>query len=137
MKTTAKILLGAAALGAGYLIYKKLRKPKPSAPAPTTNGPQMGDGGLTPQSDDINVAPDIGCSGVYNNSCGNINWPNVALNMYCCGEQVYRFQRALNEYQSFGLVEDGKYGNQTRLAHETVLSQQATPPNFPGVNFSF
>ena len=39
--------------------------------------------------------------------------------------------------QAFGLVEDGKYGPATLQAHEAIRSQQAIPPSFPGVNFSF
>ena len=136
------VLLVGAALVVGYLLLKN-RKPKPTPPAPTTNGREVGDGNLPSDGSDPTFTPcapvamDYGCSGNYQDTCGTINFGNPQSNVGCCGEMVYKFQCALNQYQAFGLEEDGQYGPLTLQAHQTIRSQAAIPPNFPGVNFSF
>ena len=136
MNKTATFLLVGAALVGGYLLLKKRNKPTPQGP--TTNGPQIGDGDLATPAEPIPpVEDDFGCGGNFQDVCGTINFVNPASNVGCCGKQVYNFQHRLNQYGAFGLVEDGKYGNTTKQAHDTVRSGQAIPPDFPGVNFSF
>lgn len=143
MSNLAKTLLALAVLAVGYMVYKRLKKKPMPTPGPTTNGPQMGDGNLPSDGSDPTFTPcepvamDYGCSGNYQDACGTINFTNPQANTGCCGEMVYKFQCALNQYQAFGLEEDGKYGPMTLQAHQTIRSQQATPPSFPGVNFSF
>ncbi len=145
MSKTGKVILSLAVLGIAYVVYRRFRARRKGEGVfnTVTNGPQIGDGGLVNGGGDPTLVPcapvamDYGCDATYNNTCGSINFINPSINTGCCGEQVYRFQCALNQRQAFGLVEDGKYGPATLQAHEAIRSQQAIPPSFPGVNFSF
>jgi len=140
MSKTAKVVVALTMLGVAYFLYRKLRNGGPKPLNTSTNGPQIGDGGLdAPQDTSPMVDVNYGCvsGSAYANTCTSINFTNPDANMGCCGRQVYNFQKALNEYQAFGLVEDGQYGSNTKIAHQAIRSQQAIPPDFPGVNFSF
>lgn len=144
MSKTGKVILILAVLAVAYFVYRRVRNNRSTnIPNSPTNGPQIGDGDLVNSGGDPTFVPcapvamDFGCDANYNDTCGSINFINPASNTGCCGEQVYRFQCALNQRQAFGLVEDGKYGPATLQAHETIRSQQAIPPSFPGVTFSF
>jgi hypothetical protein len=140
MSNLAKALLVVATLAVAYMIFRKVKGgPKPLTP-PSTNGPQIGSGDLgTTGAPTTQVDVNYGCvsGSAYANTCTTINFTNPQSNMGCCGRQVYNFQVALNNYQAFGLEEDGKYGPATLQAHQAIRSQQAIPPDLPGVNFSF
>ena len=141
MSKTAKILLSLAVLGVAYVVYRKIRKSRTTTLVPnSTNGPQIGDGGLD-TAPDVSTTVDVnyGCvsGSAYANTCTTINFTNPDANMGCCGRQVYNLQRGLNQLLSLGLVEDGKYGTATKQGHVQARQAAATPTDFPGVNFSF
>ena len=141
MSKTAKILLSLAVLGVAYVVYRKIRKSRTTTLVPnSTNGPQIGDGGLpSGGSSEPPVDTNFGCvsGSAYANTCTTINFTNPDANMGCCGRQVYNLQRGLNQLLSLGLVEDGKYGTATKQGHVQARQAAATPTDFPGVNFSF
>ena len=62
----------------------------------------------------------VGCGGSYTEII-TIDYNNPQENMFGCGSEVLSLQRLLNTQYGQNLAEDGKYGANTRQAHQNVL----------------
>jgi hypothetical protein len=62
----------------------------------------------------------FGCGGSFN-TVVSINYDNPEANLNGCGIDVLNFQMQLNTEYGQNLAEDGKYGANTRQAHQNVL----------------
>jgi|TARA_R100000084_G_C4615378_1_gene130262 hypothetical protein len=67
----------------------------------------------------IEISP-IGCGGSFNETIV-IDYNNPEANMGGCGMEVLNFQYQLNTEFGQNLSTDGKYGANTRQAHQNVL----------------
>ena len=81
---------------------------------------QGADDGNNEPSNDEYIEGGFGCGGGYNNLIV-INYDNPEENMFGCGVEVLNFQMQLNTEYGQNLAEDGKYGANTRQAHQNVL----------------
>ena len=119
-KTIINLVIAIAVLSIAYTIFQLYVYRDLFGRTKGDKDEEGADDGNNEPSNDEYIEGGFGCGGGYNNLIV-INYDNPEENMFGCGVEVLNFQMQLNTEYGQNLAEDGKYGANTRQAHQNVL----------------